>query len=223
MKRYLRTLILVVFGVFLVAGGANAFVLTLSDGSATITVADDGVGDANTVLGAITYIGPIGSYWIVNVTTGLSDPLIGGTNMASMDLNSVNLSTAAGTLTISLSDSFSLPYQTIVDTMKIGGTTNGAVLYEKYIGTAELDLTTKIGTLSFMQPGAFSGEGTHSFDNPLGTLSMTQVVTITHGTGNLTTSFDASNEATSVPVPATFWLLGAGLLDLVGIRRKFKN
>lgn len=58
---------------------ANALSIRLSDGGAnTVTIDDNAAGDANSTLGAVTYIGPVGAF-TTNVATGLSYP-VPGTN-----------------------------------------------------------------------------------------------------------------------------------------------
>ena len=68
------------------------------DGITRLTVFDGGPGDACPIAGCVTYIGTIG-VWLVNVSTGLTS-----SPTPFMDLNSVDLSTAAGTLKILLGD-----------------------------------------------------------------------------------------------------------------------
>ena len=67
-------------------------------------ITDQGPGDINPVVGAITFSGPVGTNFIVNVTTGISMPPVpGGIGYAELDLNSVNVASAgAGTLRITL-------------------------------------------------------------------------------------------------------------------------
>jgi hypothetical protein len=57
------------------AGGGNFF-----------EVFDGGAGDINPVEGAVTFSGSVGAF-LINVTTGLSAPLIGGSQNAEIDLN----------------------------------------------------------------------------------------------------------------------------------------
>ena len=69
-------------------------------------ITDNGPGDSNPLTGVITFSGSLPGGCAVNVTTGLSKPMIGGTtNIAEIDLNSVNVqTTGAGTLRITLED-----------------------------------------------------------------------------------------------------------------------
>ena len=72
-----------------------AFVMTLSDGVNTATVTD---GVLNPLDGVVTFNGVLGAgAWIVNVTTGISKPVFPNNDgFAKMDLNSVNVTSAAG-------------------------------------------------------------------------------------------------------------------------------
>lgn len=75
-----------------------AFTLRLSSdgGSNWTTVTDGGAGDTSGQAGSITFNGSIGNF-VVNVTTGISKPILVNTPFsASMDLNSINVSVAGG-------------------------------------------------------------------------------------------------------------------------------
>src|SRR5215218_4149397 len=84
---------------------AGPVTIRLDDGLGNVVeVADGSAGDINPVAGAVTYMGAVGAF-ILNVTTGLSAPLIGSSGVAEIDLNSVDVNTSgAGTLTIWISD-----------------------------------------------------------------------------------------------------------------------
>ncbi len=192
--------------------------LSLFDGFTTITVVDGGLNDANPVPGAVTYNGAIG-IWDINVSTGLTKPIIGSPSQPEMDLNSVDHSSGAGTLVITFTDTgFTLPFGGV--TGAIGGTQNGGtatIRYETYqITGTSTNLMTSVGTLT-TTPFAATGTGVL---NGSANYSLSQVVTITH-TAAGTTSFDAS---LSVPDGgATVALLGLGLVAVEGIRRKVKS
>jgi hypothetical protein len=95
---------LLCFALVLTAAPAQAaLILRLTSGADSVTVTDGDANDACPLLGCVTYIGDVGVF-TVNVSTGLSDPLLGGDSFAQMDLNSVNLSTSTGTLLIEFTD-----------------------------------------------------------------------------------------------------------------------
>src|SRR5262245_28650904 len=92
------------------AAYADLFRLRVEDISTGIgigvVVTDGEDGDINPLTGVITYSGAINNDFLVNVTTGVSKPVIGGVNnYAELDLNSVNVQVGrAGTLRITLED-----------------------------------------------------------------------------------------------------------------------
>jgi len=98
-------IVLMLFGT--VAQASPLFRLRLEDSGTGqgVVITDNGAGDTSASSGVITFNGSVGSF-IVNVTTGLSKPLIGGTNnYAELDLNSVNVRVSGpGSLRITLED-----------------------------------------------------------------------------------------------------------------------
>jgi len=215
MKRVLTFVVLV----GLLASTAQAdFILKLTDvGSATtVTIPDADPLDSSALAGVIIYNGAVGaSTWQVNVTTGISKPVLGGVPTPHMDLNSVNVSSAgAGQLLIELTDTdFALPVDGAEAALlsEIGGTTAGTVLFNQYLdrGNNEFGYLDYVVAQGPFGPGAFSG--TDSVATPVVDgvpFSVSEWVLITH-TGNGVTSFDA--ESTVVPVP------GAVLLGMLGL------
>lgn len=207
------------------ATSAMALTLTLSDGLNSVSVNDGGVGDVNSLDGMVTYSGGIGN-WIANVSTGTSSPIIGSDTFPILDLNSVDVSSAAGgNLTITLFDTYSdyTALSSIISgfTTSIGGTSVGQVSLAAYINGVQI---ADISWDDMLKTGsAFSGSEGY-IGIPIGNedpFDMTLVASITHTTSG-STSFDA--ELKPVPEPGTMVLLGAGILGL-GIygRRRAKK
>ncbi|HEY8506283.1 MAG TPA: hypothetical protein VIL46_16975 [Gemmataceae bacterium] len=188
-----------------------AFVLRLTEGASSVTVVDQGAGDSNPAVGAITFIGPVGVFTI-NVSTGLSKPVLpASSTFAEMDLNSVNTSNAAGTLVIELTDT-DFPATTLPGTLSgsVGGTTEGTATFWAYKNDSneEFDIVNAeaeihLGPFTGGPDGEdFSGNASDGH-GPLGTYSMTIVAEIVHGAGaGVSTSFDFDVNNTAVPVPA---------------------
>lgn len=192
--------------------------LRISDGVNPIVTVTDGAGtDANGAAGAVTWIGSVG-VWTLNVDTGVTKPFTGSASAPYMDLNFIDISSAAGTLTLMFSETGFTQLGSA--SALIGGTTSGTVTYQTYWSasntTFALDnLLTSQGPFG---PGAYSGS---QFAGLVGgqPYSLTQVITITHTTAG-TTSGDAE-----LRVPdsgSTLALLGAALagLGLISRRRK---
>ncbi len=199
MKKYLsiaRQLTIALFVLSILVLGTQssaqaALTLKLSDGVNTQTVTDT---DDD-----VYFNGAIGN-WMMNFSGGVSVDNI-------MDLVSLNVSSSAtgGTLTVTLTDTdFSN-----LSSFHVGGTTGGSVTFNVY------NDSTLVATYSSSNP---------SFSTDIASLTSTGSVTsieavITHGAGVVLSSFDA-NVTSAVPVPAAFWLLGSGLMGLIGIRRR---
>jgi hypothetical protein len=201
------------------ANGALKLRLSADNGETYTTIADGGAGDVNGDSGAITFIGKIG-VWNLNVATAVGSEITGP---GSIDLNSINNSTGAGTLIIEFTE-------TDFDTqfpgweMLFGGTLTGPagsnVTATAWANDSNSEFATEslIGVLGPFSPGAFSGStgGSASVD-PYYSLTQRIVIDL-KGAGQYSGDFNLKPlpEPATIAIWSTLGLAGA----LVAVRRR---
>lgn len=190
-----------------------AATLTLFDGTTTVTIMDGSGMDMSAMPGVIIFNGILG-VWDINVSTGLTKPVIGSPSDPHMDLNSIDHSTGPGFLKITFTDTGFIATPGTI-TAGIGGTQqNGSVRFTAY---QNLSLLTDSGTLS-------GSPFTAANSAPLSGLtpySLTEEVIINHTAAGVT-SWDATLDVTLVPEGDTMFAM-AGLAVVAGaltLRRK---
>lgn len=201
MKRIFMMMIILAFVVAMNVQTVQATpILTISDGSNTVTVSDN---DSD---GVVTYNGNLGA-WIVNVITGVTMPLLGTSSNPVLDLNSINVTgITPGTLTITFTeDGFSLTNGSMKSA--VGGTTDGSVSFSTLLNGFALS-GLDFGPFS---GGAFSDTAYYN-DLTLGSSDRLGLqAVITHTGGAQVTSIDLHDK---VPEPGMLVLLGSGFLGL---------
>lgn len=224
--RKLMVLAMVALGVLIGAQSDShaAYIgLYFNDNAGTsFTVLDGTALDSNPLVGVVTYVGAVGSNWYLNVSTGQTYPNVGSQASPSIDLNSVNNSSGAGTLTIMASASGFNPVSSGGGnaTLAVGGTTAGTVqftAYWDYFPNYLFWTATPIFTTPVLTGPSFSGN--FSGNVPTGAVDYTLAAQIAQNSKG-STSFNAS---LTVPEPSVMLLLGAGLVGIWAFRKKFKK
>ncbi|HET6491124.1 MAG TPA: hypothetical protein VFG28_15315 [Syntrophales bacterium] len=224
-------LMLIAFGViaFQPAAQAGYIQLQLYNGTTNVIIDDGDTGalaghgvDLNPLTGVVTFTGTLDT-WTANVSTGLTYDIIGSASNPRLNLSSVNVtSSAGGFLLVGVSAiNYTGPNSW---QFQIGGTTEGAVsadaLFDGGNDPAFFQYTTVLGSLAGTG-GAFSDQisGVLSdldFISPYGLSINSLIIHEAQGVS----SFNAN--LTAVPIPGAFWMLGTGLIGLLGIRRRFR-
>lgn len=206
-------------GLMFTAPAQATLMLTLSDGDESLTLTDF----SNS--GAVLYVGTIGN-WVLNVTLGTGDPIIGDDRTARIDLSSLNVtgqSDEGGTLTISLTNTnVTVPHGDTSYLVELGGTTGGEISFQSYVDSTNTAFGTEtlLYDTGLIGSGAFSGSA-FGLVGVQGPYSITTVATLTHDHGRALTGF---NHGVEISEPAGLALLGIGLLALFwGIRRRSKS
>lgn len=171
--------------------------LRLSDGTVagTIVITDQDSNDQNPTVGAVSYNGAVGANWILNVSTGITKPVLGNALIPLLDLNTLNFSSQnEGTLTVELSETGFIPAGEA--TARIGGNALGSVTFRTWASAANTNFgkTTLLTSQGPFGPGAFDGtaNGTVAVGTPY---SVTLEAVIQH-TGPGKTGFNAEFQVT---------------------------
>jgi hypothetical protein len=226
MKNLLRYLVLGAIALGLSGAAYAVPTLRITDGNTIIDIADGsvvpGAVDAAGGTGQVAWLGAIGN-WTFNIHAGTTYPIIGTLANPQMDLTfNATSNGSGGTLSVYFSADGFGPTQGSAFAA-IGGTAagGGTVDYNTYGGTNNTLFSTS-NLLTDQGPfgaGAFSGSTGGGLVNNNGPYSLTQLITITHSAGGITTG----NAFLHVPDSgSTLLLLGAGLTALGLVSRKRK-
>ena len=192
--------------------------LTLSDGTTTIMVMDNGAGDLDPILGSVLFNGAVGSNFGVQAAAGLTKPADGSASAPAIDLDGLTHALGAGTLTMTFTETDFTAFPGILTgsfsaTVGAGGSATNIVMQNA------LDLITNG---PFGAPGGFSSGSAALIDGA--PYSLTETAILTFGARGGTTSFDAMASVPGVPDGGTtVTMLGIGLLAVGAAGRIYRR
>lgn len=193
--------------------------LELSDGITTVTITDGGAGDISGEAGVIVFHGAVGAFTI-NVTTGITKPVLGSASQPVLDLNSIDVTgTTGATLTIKFSETDFISTGSSVNFLAaVGGVTAGTVSFDYFASETNTIFATDLSVSSsgpMTGPFLYSDLGSEALS---GLYSLTTVATIVHTGGSQNSSFNSVFETVTqtIDIPeapfAPSLLIGALLL-----------
>lgn len=203
MKQQLLTLTVVSSLWLLGSASAQTLQLKLDDGNGNIVVVtDNGSGDMNPTVGAITFAGAVGPNWYLNVEGATSKLASGSASAPELDLNTLNYSSGAGTLDVQLSDTGFTGAGSVNFLATVGGTTTGNVTFDTYAdsGNALFASTTGLTSQDSLFAPSFNDTDTESVDPGGSPYSITLDVSINHPAAG-SSGLDANLSGVSSPQP----------------------
>ena len=203
----------------------------IDDGvDAAVIAVDQGANDGSDIDGVVL-LNTATTNWLSTVSTGISEPAIGSTTVPAMDLSSVHVTSmgASGTIKVSFTGLYN-PNEPVIPGFlhSIGGTTQGTITTELWIGTSAFDEDTLLSSMTPTLTGTgpsfvFSEQQTGTDDGTDLDYWLTLSATVTHtGTGPQTTSFNAAVDSIPEPASIAIWTLMAGIGGLICMRRRSK-
>ena len=226
---------LAVCAVFAVASVCQASLgplqVKIDDGvDPAIVAVDQGDNDGSDIDGVVL-LNTATTNWLSTVSTGISEPAIGSTTVPAMDLSSVHVTSmgASGSIKVSFTGLYNPNSPFIPGFLhSIGGTTQGSISTELWIGTSAFEEDTLLSTMTPTLIGTgpsyiFSEQKNSSDDGTDLDYWLTLNATITHtGSGPQTTSFNAAVDSIPEPASIAIWTLMAGIGGLIWMRRRSK-
>lgn len=203
--------------------------LRLSDGSTVIDIADGSGSDLSSTTGIVVYSGAVGNFG-VNITTGITKPVVGSAGSPQLDLNDISITTTeSGTLTIWFSETdFSFASSSAQFITSVGGTSDGTTSFQTYFdnNNALFGTTSSVGSLGAYVAGQaddpFSGV-TNGIGSTDGSYSITAKATITHNASGENTSFNMNVNVVPEPVSSVLFIVGGATLGFRSFRKKFRK
>ena len=190
-----------------------------------ISTQDDSLYTVNRTSGLATLVGAVGFNIVYGIEYDSSTDTLYGADASSDQLITINRTTGASSAigSFGLSGRSDLAYDSATDTLFAVNASNNLYTINRTTGAANL-----VGALgsSFMYGLAYDAMtnilyGTDAFENFWTINKTTGAAAFVGGTGS-TASLEGMAFVTAVPIPATAWLFGSGLIGLVGMARRKK-
>jgi hypothetical protein len=200
--------------------------LSLSQGTFSVLVPDNGPGDTNPILGAITFTGPIGNF-SGTFNAGTTKPFVGSALQPQLSLTSTALTTGSqgGTLTILFGDTGFGPVSNGNLTAQIGGMgpVSGQVSYQTFMDAGDIPLGLGIGLTTQQPPGGPIFDSVSSNVTFGLNTSLTQEIIISQGpeaVNGLNSTLRISSAVATPDTGSAITLFATALLTLEGYRRR---
>ncbi len=172
--------------------------LRITDGTAagTVVIDDNSALDLNPGLGSITYSGPVGPNWTVNIISGITKPLVGGAFNPFMDLSNSDTSKSNGVLTVEFSDTGFIPSGVL--TAAVGGNTPGNIVFSTWLDTNNVLFATNTFLESMSEVGSPFNQTTNVSVVVPNLYSLTMLAVIKHPSSGRS-GFDSEIFVTPTP------------------------
>lgn len=111
------------------------------------------------------------------------------------------------------------------DNRAINGPGNDIRIYEYFNGDSRAEVHASMDNSNYFLLGVANGNDEYDIANYAGLdfINYLKFVGLDNGGGSAGFDLDAVEALNSIPIPGAIWLLGSGLIAIVGFRKKLRN